>query len=126
MSKYTDEFMAFWKLYPPRWHEAGRRKPKGGVEHYYKSEKRLAQKEWNKLSDDDKVWAMYSARLLRKGKFVKDAFRWLRDGGYEDIDMPDEGERLPESMTNSIKSVPRHTININNERNRQMRELKNG
>jgi len=122
--RYTEEFMAFWKLYPPRYHEAGRPKAGGGMEHYWKSEKREASKEWAELSNADKTWAMYSVRFLRKGPYVKDAFRWLKKGCFEDIDMPDEGEHLPENLLPHLKRVDNPRVNTNNERNRQMDELR--
>jgi hypothetical protein len=87
---YTDDFMAFWEAYPGRYHEAGRRRADGSYEHYWKIGKRDALKEWKKLTDKEKEWAMYSVKFLRKGRYVKDPHRWLKHGLFEDIDMPEE------------------------------------
>lgn len=103
MSNYTEEFELFWSKYPPRFHETWRPRAGGGAEHYWKSGKRLAMAIWRKLSDSEKAHAMYSVKFMRKGKYVPDAFRWLRDGRYEDMDMPEEKATMPEEILNTIK-----------------------
>lgn len=123
--EYTPEFIAFWKLYPPRYHEAGRPKAGGGFEHYWKTGKRKAMQEWKKLTEYEKKWAMHSVKFQRKGKYVKDAERWLKHGEFEDIDLPEERATMPEEILNTIKLklVPDGKVNKNNERNRQMKGL---
>ena len=123
--RYAESFLEFWKLYPGRYHEAGRPKPGGGYEHYWKIGKRDAAEEWDELTEYDKRWAMYSVTYIKKGPFVPDASRWLKHGRYEDIDFPEEeGEHLPPSTTTNVfKSVPSARVNLNDERNRQTKEL---
>jgi hypothetical protein len=122
---YTKEFKAFWQIYPPRYHEAGRPKVGGGYEHYWKIGKRLAMKQWKALTAYQKRWAMYSVQFMRKGKYVPDAHRWLRDGKFEDWDMPEEYETMPDEIMNTIKinEVPDGKVDVNNERNRQVKDL---
>jgi len=67
---------------------------------------------------------MYSVQFMRPGKYVPDAFRWLRDGKYEDIDMPEEYETLPAELVPKMKTVPENKVNVNNERNKQTAALK--
>ena len=122
---YTDDFIAFWKLYPPRYHEAGRKKPGGGFEHYWRIGKRLAMEQWRKLTAYEKANAMYSAQFQRKGKYVPDAHRWLRDGKFEDIELPEERATMPEEVMNTIhiNSVPDGKVNVNNKRHKLKDQL---
>lgn len=120
---YTPEFMEFWKVYPGRYHEAGRPKAGGGYEHYWRIGKRKAMKEWAGLTAYQKKWAMYSVKFMRPGKFVPDAFRWLHDGKYEDIDMPEERATMPPEFVPEMKTVESHNVNVSNERNRQKNKL---
>ncbi len=122
MTNYTSDFKAFWKAFPGRYHESGRQ-INGGCEYYWKIGKRQAFLEWKKLSDYDKKWAMYAVKSMRKGKYVPDAHRWLRDGKYEDIDMPDVGERLPKDMTNSLKIVKFDEVSTSDKVNKQREKL---
>lgn len=104
--EYTPEFITFWKLFPGRYHESGRPKVGGGYEHYWKIGKRKAMEEWQKLNDYQKKWAMYSVKFMRKGKYIPDPHRWLRDGKYEDIDMPEERVAMPTKFVPTLKIVP--------------------
>ena len=122
--EYTPEFMRFWKLYPGRYHEAGRPRADAGYEHYWKENKRKAMQWWKKLTAYQKKWAMYSVKFMKKGPFVPDAFRWLRDGKYEDIDMPTEYEKMPAEFVPKMKKVETPIVDINDERNRQRAGLK--
>ena len=123
-TNYSDEFMAFWSRYPGRYHEAGRPKADGGYEHYWKENKRKAFQWWRKLTPYQKKWAMYSVQFMKRGKFVPDAFRWLRDGKYEDIDMPEDRPTMPAHLVPEMKTVESHVVNISNERNKQIAKLK--
>ena len=122
---YTEEFMAFWSKFPGRYHEAWRPKAGGGTEHYWKIGKRKAMEEWAKLTDYQKRWAMYALKFMRKGKYVPDPHRWLRDGKYEDVDMPDERPTMPKRFIPKMKSVePVRRIDVNDQRNANMNALK--
>lgn len=123
---YTEDFLEFWKKYPGRYHETGRPKADGGYEHYWKINKRKAMGEWRKLTDYQKKWAMYSVKFMRPGKYVPDPFRWLRDGQYEDIDMPEVYEIMPDNVVPIMKIVPEgdrsSTSNKVNEARRKLGE----
>lgn len=121
---YTEEFMLFWRKYPGRYHEAGRPKADGGYEHYWKIGKRKAFQWWKKLTPYQKKWAMYAVQFMKRGKFVPDPFRWLRDGLYEDWDMPEDKATMPTKYLPSMKTVDAHVVDVNKERNRQMANLK--
>ncbi len=120
---YTPEFMSFWRKYPGRYHEAGRPKAGGGYEHYWKIGKRKAAEEWDRLTDYDHKWAMYAVGFMRPGRFVPDAFRWLKDGKYEDIDIPEERPTTPTKLLPKMKIVESVEVNVNNERNQQKNKL---
>ena len=122
-TEYTEEFMLFWKAFPGRYHEAGRPKAGGGYENYWKIGKRKAMEEWIRLSDYQKKWAMYSVKFMRKGKYVPDPHRWLKDGKYEDIDMPEERATMPKDLVPDMKKVESHTVNFNDVRNKEMEKL---
>ena len=113
-STYTDEFERFWKGFPARWNKDFQ----GGT--WVKRRKHPAFDKWEKLSDDVRAKCLRIVRQIKKaeGGTVRDCVTWLNQYGWEDID-----QHLPESMTNAIKTVEGHTININNERNRQRKEL---
>ena len=122
--EYTKEFIKFWKLFPGRAHEGGRPRADGSYEYYWKIGKRKAMEEWHKLSDHQKKWAMYSVRFMRKGKYVPDAFRWLRDGKYEDIDMPEKRESMPANVVPIMKGVPQgDTRSTSDKVNEQRKKL---
>ena len=78
-TKYTEEFEAFWGLYPRRWIVSS------GV--WVKIGKRKAFRVWSRLSKDDHSDIMAVIKRFREGKFVPDAWRWLRDVGWEDFDV---------------------------------------
>lgn len=117
---YTDDFLAFWRVYPPQlsgrvWHKPG---------------KRLAFEVWLEMSESQKSHAMYSigkyAQTVKDGKFVAHARTWLNQCRYEDWDMPDIGERLPDELTTKMKMVEKlseddRNRKLNAERNRQMK-----
>ena len=116
---YTDDFLAFWGAYP--------KQLSCGV--WHKPAKREAFEVWVRMTESQKAHAMYSvsryAKTVKDGLVVAHARTWLNQYRYEDFDMPDEGERLPESLTDKMKTVPeKPVVNFNNERNRQMKDLK--
>ena len=120
---YTPEFMAFWHKYPGRYHDSGRPKAGGGYEHYWKIGKRKAMEQWVNLTDYQKKWAMFSVKFMKEGQYVPDAFRWLKDGKYEDIDMPEERPTMPVKFLPKLKTVESHVVNVSNVRNKLKDEL---
>ena len=122
---YTPEFIKLWQAYPGRYHDAGRPKAGGGYEYYWKIGKRKAMEEWSKLTDYQKQWVMYAVRFMKRGKYVPDLHRWLKDGKYEDVDLPKEKhETIPAKFLPKMKTVSGCVVNINDERNKQMAKLK--
>lgn len=122
---YTPEFMLFWRKYPGRYHEAGRSRADGGYEHYWKENKRKAMQWWKKLTAYQKKWAMYSVMFMKRGKYVPDAFRWLRDGKYEDIDMPEDRPTMPTEFIPDMKRVPNKDNRSTSDKvNQQLKALK--
>ncbi len=114
---YTPEFEQFWKSYPRRQNSQGAWIREGKYE---------AMIIWNQMGAEDRKHALYAVVIYEKGrpKLPKDACRWLKYRRYDDFDMPEEpGHHLPASMTNVVKAVP-IGIDHNDERNRQMRALK--
>lgn len=70
-SKRDEDFERFWGLYPAR---DGR-----------KREKAKARTQWAKLSQKERQKALRAApRYAKDEKFIKDAFRWLRDKSFDD------------------------------------------
>ena len=120
MAKYTKEFECFWKLYPGRYSERTNKYPKSG--------KYLASLEWDRLDKEEKAQALWvmSKKLVKEGRYVKDACRWLKYKHFDDFEPPKEpfAPSLPAELTNRVKSVDSSVININNERNRQLDDLK--
>lgn len=82
---YPKEFIEFWKVFPGRYHEAGQLRANGSRNHYPKIGKRKALEQWNRLSQEDKRLALAAAKLMRKGLYIPDAWRWLRDGKFDDF-----------------------------------------
>jgi len=112
---YTESFNKFWMTYPKIFEDASHSWRRRG--------KAEAAVVWEFMDAEDKAHAMYAVQFEKPCQYRLWAKRWLGERLYDDVDMPDEGERLPESMTNSVKTVDHTTININNERNRQMKGI---
>lgn len=74
---YTREFELFWERFKGRWDTE--------KSEYIKVGKDLAFEQWEKLSLEDKRWAWWAADKP-SGKYVPDAFRWLRDRKFEDYE----------------------------------------
>lgn len=115
--RYTDEFLQFWAKYPGRYCER--------TNSYPKKNKYLASKEWSKLSKNDRKQALYSASKLNKGRYVKDAFRWLRDKMFDDYNMPKGWTpALPKEMTANILKIDRpDTRSTSDKVNEQYKKL---
>lgn len=76
-NEYSESFEVFWKKFKGRWN------PENDT--YTKVGKHKAFEEWEKLSIEDKRKAWKVADKV-KGKYVPDAFRWLRDRGFDDFE----------------------------------------
>lgn len=114
---YTDEFLAFWRLYP--------RQLRNRI--WIRPEKRKAFEVWQEMSNEDKRWAMYSVTKYKKvcsdGQYVCHAPTWLNQQRYEDWDLPNEGAHLPAELTDICQ--PNNTeLDTNTERTRNLRLLK--
>ena len=115
---YTPDFMKFWMAYPQvkrivngraKWNRIG------------KSECAIV---WEYMDAEDKAHAMYAVQFEERSDYALEAAHWLGRRRFDDVDMPEEeGEHLPDEMTNIMKSVPSGGVNVNNERNRQTKEL---
>ena len=110
---YTPGFMKFWMAYP-KVLESNEWKRRGKCE---------AAVVWEYMCAEDKAHAMYAVQFEKPKPMRLWAKKWLAERLYDDVDMPEIGERLPPELTNSMKGVPESRINTNNERNRQMKEL---
>ena len=109
---YTPDFMKFWFAYP-KILESNEWKRRGKCE---------ASIVWEYMAAEDKAHAMYAVQFEKPKPMRLWAKRWLAERLYDDVDMPDEGEHLPESMTNIVKIVP-DAPNVNDVRNCQRKEL---
>lgn len=110
---YTNSFMTFWMAYP-KILEGKVWKRRGKCE---------AAIVWEYMCAEDKAHAMYAVQFEKPKPMRLWAKKWLAERLFDDVDMPDEGERLSESMTNVLKPVP-SKVNVSNERNKQIDKLK--
>ena len=75
---YTNEFLAFWELYPPR----------------FNSSKLLAFKAWEKLEPEEQAQAMIAAPIYARSvrgkdqEYTKHAASWLNGKYFETITVP--------------------------------------
>ncbi len=110
---YTLGFMKFWMAYPQIFSSSKHK--------WIREGKSNAAVVWEYMNAEDKAHAMYAVQFEKRGEYQLHAVRWLAERRYDDIDMPEEeGEHLPEPMTNSLKIGDTRTVNLNDERNRQM------
>ncbi len=120
--EYTLDFEAFWKDFPRRWNKDF----EGGS--WVKRKKLPAFQSWQKLPEEIKAKCLSIVKRIKKaeGGSVRDAVTWLNQHGWDDIEEADKGQHLPVSMTNAIKNVTNEIkpVNINNERNRQLKALR--
>jgi hypothetical protein len=114
---YTPIFLIFWKEYPARWNQ--------NLHTYVKRKKYPAFVAWQKLTPEIQQKCLRIVKLIKKTEGTpRDAVTWLNQRGYDDIDEPDLGaQKLPQELTNVFKRVDNPKVNVNNERNRQIRGL---
>jgi len=119
---YTQDFETFWSHYPKRWNkDLGLR---------VKRKKSPAFQKWQKLSKDIRAKCLSRVHLIAKmeGNAVRDCVTWLNQEGWDDFEQ-EELKKMPiglpkELIENLLKVVPDGTIDVNNERNKQMKRLK--
>lgn len=87
MSRYSEEFERFWKLYPARWNRDSHKR--------YKVGKWDAMQEWKRLSAEEKQIAFIAVKSLRSGEFVQDAHRWLKHKRFDDIELKQKKSNEP-------------------------------
>lgn len=110
---YTPDFMKFWMVYPQIFSSSKHKWVREG--------KSNAAVVWEYMNAEDKAHAMYAVQFEKRGQYQLFAAKWLAERRYDDVDMPEEkGEQLPRRMTNSLKIGDTKTVNLSNERNRQM------
>ncbi|KPL25575.1 MAG: hypothetical protein AMJ75_00225 [Phycisphaerae bacterium SM1_79] len=80
--EFTEEFLEFWSAWPKRWTEAGR---------WVKLNKFKAFQCWKRLTKHEQQWSTNTAKSLQSGKYVPDAFRWLRDKRFMDYEHKEPG-----------------------------------
>ncbi len=114
---YTATFEIFWKGFPSRWND--------NLHGYVKRKKWPAFQKWEKLTSEIQQKCLRIVKKIKAAEGTpRDCVTWLNERGYDDIDEPDlDAQKLPQSMTDSLKQVP-GGLNRNNERNRQTRLLK--
>ena len=78
MTKYDDQFQAFWKKFKGRWDADNGR--------YIKRGKYLAWQEWVNLDDDEKEHCVAVAGRV-SGKYVPDACRWIKNKLFDDFEV---------------------------------------
>lgn len=108
-TEWSEKYLLFWTLYPARWIKSSDQHVKLGRE--------LAWREWQRLSEADQDWAMFSVRKLRPGEFIPDPWRWLRDKKFKDFDMTKSKAPMPadiKALTVGIgKPVPQpQSVNV--------------
>ena len=74
-SRYDKDFQVFWANFRGRWN------PDKGL--YVKVGKYMSQKEWRRLSEDEKEHAIAVAHRAG-GKYTPDAERWLKRKLFDD------------------------------------------
>lgn len=78
---YTPEYNEAWELWPGRWN--------GKTRKIAKPNKRLGFVQWQQLSQeerDDILVLLKTHKVKDAGtQYLKDFFRWLRDGGFDDF-----------------------------------------
>ena len=114
---YTEEFETFWKAFPSRWNRDL------GV--FVKRKKWPAFEKWQKLSQAIRNDCLAKSRLIRLTEGTpRDCVTWLNQRGWDDIELPSPKRKaLPAEITPKLKIVESHIINVNNERNQQIKAL---
>jgi hypothetical protein len=114
---YTSTFLIFWKAYPARWNQS--------LSLYVKRKKYPAFVAWQKLTPEIQQKCLRIVKVIKKTEGTpRDCVTWLNQRGYDDIDEPDiDAQTLPAELTDVLRRVDNPKVNVNNERNRQMRGL---
>ena len=119
MTEYSPEFLEFWKKYPKRWIASSGK--------YVKIHKKKAWKVWKGLSAEDKACALKHAhKKSSTSQYVPDAFRWLRDGVYEDWeDEPFVPTPMAQRGADALKTVPKGktTRQFSIEKSKQLKQI---
>jgi len=90
MAKYTEVFEMFWRQYPFRIHDNGKKVKIGKWE---------AFEQWRRLNEDDRNSALMAIIKMQDDKYIPDACRWLRRRRWED-ECIDADEVWDDSMPN--------------------------
>ncbi len=80
---YSALFKDFWKDYPTRWIQESNKNVKVG--------KSDAWEQWQKLSPEQHIFILKILPVYKRqidSKIVPDAWRWLRNGRYNDYEIP--------------------------------------
>lgn len=100
MTKYDDNFLAFWSLYPERWIKDSDRRVKLG--------KAKAWEGWRFMRKADQQHAMAVLPLFKMtndARYIPDAWRWLRDKKYEDYEPGEPKKKQPEKTTSVLHDM---------------------
>ncbi len=117
-NEYTSTFLIFWKSFPSRWNS--------NLSVFVKRKKWPAFEKWQKLSPEIQQKCLRIVKKIKAAEGTpRDCVTWINEKGWDDIDEPDlDAQKLPQKLTDSLKRVP-GGVNVNNERNRQMKGLEN-
>ena len=114
--EYTQEFETFWALYPKRWN-----RDLGG---YVKRKKWPAFEKWQKLPQSIRNDCLAKARLIKATEGTpRDCVTWLNQRGWDDIEL-EKPKPIPTKFLPKMKIVESVEVNVNNERNKQIADLK--
>lgn len=115
---YTTEFQTFWIKYPKRWNR--------DIGCYVKRKKWPAFQKWQKLSQSIRDDCLAKVHLIRLSEGTpRDCVTFLNQRGWDDIELEKSKPLpLPAELVPKMKIVESPEVNINNERNRQVKALK--
>lgn len=112
---YTTEFEAFWKQYPKRWNR--------DLSCLVKRKKWPAFLKWQKLPQTIRNECLAKVKLIKRAEGTpRDCVTWINQRGWDDIEL-EKPKPLPAHLVPKMKKVESHTVNVSNERNRQMANL---
>ncbi len=116
MTNYTPDFELFWQSYPKRWIR--------DLGIWVKRKKFPAFESWQKLTEEIRADCVAKRKLIKKHEGTpRDCVTWLNQRGWDDIDLPNEGERLPKDMTDSLKIVKFDEVSTSDKVNRERKKL---